>query len=96
MPESTIDRLFTMLEAQARLATKERGALTDAFERQLGGLRLELRIIFIVTSVIVLALSGIGVRLASPAGSVTTTALDAEAATEPAEPAAPLGAYLTP
>ena len=96
MPESPIDRLFTMLEAQARLATKERQGLTDAFERQLGGLRLELRIIFIVTSVIVLALSGIGVRLASPAGSVTTQALGAEAATDPAEPAAPLGAHLTP
>jgi hypothetical protein len=95
MPESTIDRLFAMLEAQARLATKERGALTDAFERQITGLRLELRIIFIVTSVIVLALSGIGVRLASPAGSVTTTALGASAS-EPAEPAAPLGDHLTP
>jgi hypothetical protein len=84
-----------MLEAQARLATKERTALTDAFERQITGLRLELRIIFIVTSVIVLALSGIGVRLASPAGSVTTTALGASA-TEPAEPAAPLGDHLLP
>jgi hypothetical protein len=84
-----------MLEAQARLATKERGALTDAFERQITGLRLELRIIFVVTSVIVLALSGIGVRLASPAGSVTTTALGAESS-EASEPAAPLGAHLTP
>ena len=96
MPESTIDRLFTMLEAQAKLATKERQGLTEAFERQIVGLRFELRVIAIVASVMILALSGIGVRLASPAGSVTTTALGAEAATDPAEPAAPLGAHLTP
>jgi hypothetical protein len=72
MPESTIDRLFTMLEAQAKLATKERQGLTDAFERQIVGLRFELRVIAIVASVMVLALSGVGVRLLAPGLSVQT------------------------
>jgi hypothetical protein len=72
MPESTIDRLFTILEAQAKLATKERQGLTEAFERQITGLRMELRIIAIVASVMILALSGVGVRLLAPGVSVQT------------------------
>lgn len=96
MPDSTIDRLFLMLEAQAKLASKERAELTQAFERQLTGLRWELRGIAITAAILVLALSGIGVRLASPAGSVTTTALGASEPSEPVEPAAPLGDHLTP
>ena len=43
MPDSTIDRLFLMLEAQAKLASKERKELVEAFERQISGLRLEVR-----------------------------------------------------
>jgi len=72
MPDSTIDRLFTMLEAQAKLATKERGELTQAFERQLTGLRWELRGIAVVAAIMILALSGVGVRLLTPGVSVTT------------------------
>jgi len=73
MPDSTIDRLFLMLEAQAKLASAERAELTKAFERQLSGLRWELRGIAITAAVIVLALSGIGVRLKAPGVDVTTS-----------------------
>jgi hypothetical protein len=73
MPDSTIDRLFLMLEAQAKLASAERAELTKAFERQLTGLRWELRGIAITAAVIVLALSGIGVRLKAPGVDVTTS-----------------------
>ena len=85
MPESTIDRLFTMLEAQAKLATKERQGLTEAFERQITGLRMELRIIAIVASVMILALSGVGVRLLAPGVSVTTQPATVSTATPDAE-----------
>jgi len=73
MSDSTIDRLFLMLEAQAKLASAERGELTKAFERQLTGLRWELRGIALTAAVIVLALSGIGVRLKAPGVDVTTS-----------------------
>ena len=73
MPDSTIDRLFLMLEAQAKLASGERSELTKAFERQLTGLRWELRGIALTAAVIVLALSGIGVRIQAPGVDVTTS-----------------------
>ena len=73
MPDSTIDRLFLMLEAQAKLASAERSELTKAFERQLTGLRWELRGIALTAAVIVLALSGIGVRFKAPGVDVTTS-----------------------
>ena len=73
MPDSTIDRLFLMLEAQAKLASGERAELTKAFERQLTGLRWELRGIALTAAVIVLALSGIGVKLRAPGVDVETS-----------------------
>jgi len=73
MPDSTIDRLFLMLEAQAKLASAERSELTRAFERQLTGLRWELRGIALTAAVIVLGLSGIGVKLRAPGVDVTTS-----------------------
>ena len=73
MPDSTIDRLFLMLEAQAKLASAERAQLTSAFERQLTGLRWELRGIALTAAVIVLALSGIGVKLRAPGVDVETS-----------------------
>ena len=73
MPDSTIDRLFLMLEAQSKLASSERSELTKAFERQLTGLRWELRGIALTAAVIVLARSGIGVRLTAPGVDVTTS-----------------------
>jgi|DEB19_MinimDraft_2_1074335.scaffolds.fasta_scaffold39504_1 hypothetical protein len=73
MPDSTIDRLFLMLEAQAKLASAERSELTKAFERQLTGLRWELRGIALTAAVIVLALSGIGVKLRAPGVDVQTS-----------------------
>ena len=73
MPDSTIDRLFLMLEAQAKLASGERSELTKAFERQLTGLRWELRGIALTAAVIVLGLSGIGVRLKAPGVDVATS-----------------------
>jgi hypothetical protein len=73
MPDSTIDRLFLMLEAQAKLASSERAELTKAFERQLTGLRWEIRGIAVMAAVIVLALSGVGVRLKAPGVDVTTS-----------------------
>ena len=73
MPDSTIDRLFLMLEAQAKLASAERSELTKAFERQLTGLRWELRGIALTAAVIVLGLSGIGVKLRAPGVDVQTS-----------------------
>ena len=93
MPDSTIDRLFLMLEAQAKLASAERSELTKAFERQLTGLRWELRGIAITAAVIVLALSGIGVRLKAPGVDVTTSpdqsvvSVDVDGSATPATPA---------
>jgi hypothetical protein len=96
MPDSTIDRLFLMLEAQAKLASKERAELTAAFERQLTGLRWELRGIAVVAAIMILALSGVGVRLLTPGVSVTTTVpTSVEDINSDAEHA-PLGAHLTP
>jgi len=62
-----------MLEAQAKLASAERSELTRAFERQLTGLRWELRGIALTAAVIVLGLSGIGVKLRAPGVDVTTS-----------------------
>ena len=73
MSDSTIDRLFLMLEAQAKLASAERSELTRAFERQLTGLRWELRGIALTAAVIVLGLSGIGVKLRAPGVDVQTS-----------------------
>lgn len=73
MPDSTIDRLFLMLEAQAKLASAERAELTKAFERQLTGLRWELRVIAVTAAVVVLASSGVGVKLGAPGVSVETS-----------------------
>jgi len=73
MSDSTIDRLFLMLEAQAKLASAERAELTKAFERQLTGLRWELRGIALTAAVIVLGLSGIGVKLRAPGVDVQTS-----------------------
>jgi len=73
MPDSTIDRLFLMLEAQSKLASAERAQLTLAFERQLTGLRWELRGIAVTAAIIVLAMSGVGVRLLAPGMSVETS-----------------------
>lgn len=73
MPDSTIDRLFLMLEAQAKLASSERAELTKAFERQLTGLRWEIRGIAVMAAVVVLALSGIGVKLKAPGVDVETS-----------------------
>jgi hypothetical protein len=82
MPDATIDRLFAMLEAQAKLASKERHELTAAFERQLTGLRWELRGIAITAAILVLALSGVGVRLLAPGLSVVTQPASAASATD--------------
>ena len=82
MPDSTIDRLFLMLEAQAKLASKERHELTQAFERQLTGLRWELRGIAITAAILVLALSGVGVRLLAPGMSLVTQPAAAAPATD--------------
>ena len=73
MSDSTIDRLFLMLEAQSKLASAERAELTKAFERQLTGLRWELRGIALTAAVIVLGLSGIGVKLRAPGVDVQTS-----------------------
>jgi hypothetical protein len=89
MPDTTIERLFTMLEAQAKLASKERHELTQAFERQLTGLRWELRGISITAAILILALSGVGVRLLAPGVSVTTT-VPATASVENTEPGGPI------
>ena len=73
MPDSTIDRLFLMLEAQAKLASAERGDLTRAFERQLTGLRWEVRIIAGIVAVVALAMGGTGVRFKAPGVDVETS-----------------------
>lgn len=81
-----------MLEAQAKLASGERAQLTAAFERQLTGLRWEVRIIAGIVAVVALAMGGTGVRFRAPGVDVTTSpdqsvvSVDVNAA--PATPAA--------
>jgi hypothetical protein len=88
MPDSTIDRLFLMLEAQAKLASAERAQLTAAFERQLTGLRWELRGIAVTAAIIVLAMSGVGVKLLAP-GLQVETSTDAQNVSVVVDPATP-------
>jgi hypothetical protein len=73
MPDSTIDRLFIMLEAQAILASKERKELVEAFERQISGLRLEVRGIAVIVAIVALAFGGTAINLKAPGVVVTTT-----------------------
>ena len=73
MPDSTIDRLFLMLEAQAKLASKERKELVEAFERQISGLRLEVRGIAIIVAIVALAFGGTAINLKAPGVTVQTT-----------------------
>lgn len=95
MPDSTIDRLFLMLEAQAKLASAERAQLTAAFERQLTGLRWELRGIAVTAAIIVLAMSGVGVKLLAPGVSVETST-DAQTVSVQIDPATPAEAEPAP
>lgn len=95
MPDSTIDRLFLMLEAQAKLASSERAQLTAAFERQLTGLRWELRGIAVTAAIIVLAMSGVGVKLLAPGVSVETST-DAQTVSVVVDPATPAEAQPAP
>jgi hypothetical protein len=74
MPDSTIDRLFLMLEAQAKLASKERKELVEAFERQIQGLRTEVRTIAAILAIVALAWGGVGVALRVPGVEVVTQA----------------------
>jgi hypothetical protein len=76
MPDSTIDRLFLMLEAQAKLASKERKELVEAFERQIQGLRTEVRTIAAILAIVALAWGGVGVALRVPGVEVVTQAAE--------------------
>lgn len=76
MPDSTIDRLFLMLEAQSKLASKERKELVEAFERQIQGLRTEVRTIAAIIAICALAWGGVGVALRVPGVEVVTTAAE--------------------
>ena len=87
MPDQTIDRLFLMLEAQSKLASKERKELVEAFERQIQGLRTEVRTIAAIIAICALAWGGVGVALRVPGVEVVTTAEAAPVAVEPATPA---------
>jgi len=73
MPDSTIDRLFIMLEAQAILASKERKELVEAFARQISGLRLGVRGIAVIVAIVALAFGGTAINLRAPDVVVTTT-----------------------
>ena len=76
MPDQTIDRLFLMLEAQSKLASKERKELVEAFERQISGLRTEVRTIAAIIAICALAWGGVGVALRVPGVEVITTAAE--------------------
>ena len=73
MPDSTIDRLFIMLEAQAILASKERKELVEAFERQISGLRLEVRGVAVIVAIVALAFGGTAINLKAPGVAIQTT-----------------------
>lgn len=90
MPDSTIDRLFIMLEAQAILASKERKELVDAFERQISGLRLEVRGIAVIVAIVALAFGGTAINLTAPGVTVQTTPDAAVVAVLPVELVAPV------
>lgn len=74
MPDQTVDRLFLMLEAQSKLASKERKELVEAFERQIQGLRNEVRTIAAILAVVALAWGGVGVALRVPGVELLTQA----------------------
>ena len=95
MPDSTIDRLFLMLDAQAKLASGERAELTRAFERQLTGLRWELRVMAVIAAIVMLASSGVGVKLLAPGVSVETSP-DASNVSVNVEPEADIKPIETP
>jgi hypothetical protein len=63
-----------MLEAQAKLASKERKELVEAFERQIQGLRTEVRTIAAILAIVALAWGGVGVALRVPGVEVVTQA----------------------
>lgn len=90
MPDSTIDRLFIMLEAQAILASKERKELVEAFERQISGLRLEVRGIAVIVAIVALAFGGTAINLKVPGVTVQTTPDAAVVAVLPVELVAPV------
>ena len=73
MPDSTIDRLVLMLEAQSKLASRERKELVEAFERQIQGLRTEVRTIAAIIALSALAWGGTGLALRAPGIEVVTT-----------------------
>jgi hypothetical protein len=89
MPDQTIDRLFLMLEAQSKLASKERKELVEAFERQIQGLRTEVRTIAAIIAICALAWGGVGVALKVPGVEVVTTAAETVAVETVAVEAAP-------
>lgn len=73
MSDSTVDRLFLMLEAQAKLASKERHELVEAFERQITGLRFEVRMVAVIVAIVALAYGGTAVHFQAPGINVVTT-----------------------
>lgn len=87
MPDSTIDRLFLMLEAQAKLASRERHELVEAFERQISGLRLEVRMVAVIVAIVALAYGGTAIKLHAPGVSVQTTPDAATVTVSPETPA---------
>ena len=87
MPDSTIDRLFLMLEAQSKLASKERKELVEAFERQIQGLRTEVRTIAGIIALSALAWGGTGLVLRAPGIELVTTPEVVQAVVVEAEPA---------
>ena len=96
MPDSTIDRLFLMLEAQSKLASRERKELVEAFERQISGLRTEVRTIAAIIALSALAWGGTGLVLRAPGIEVVTTPEAVVVAVEPAPVETPADAEPAP
>lgn len=81
MPESTEQLLLALLKRQADQATVERRELRESFERNLTGIRNELRVFGVIVLLGLLALLGVSADVHLPGMAIQTTTGAAESPT---------------
>lgn len=81
MSESVEQLLLSLLKRQSDQATTERRELRESFERNLTGIRNELRVFGVIVLLGLLALLGVSADVQLPGMSVQTTTAAAESPT---------------
>lgn len=81
MPESTELMLLDLLKRQADQATVERRELRESFEKNLTGIRNELRVLGVLVILGLFALLGVGANVHLPGMNIQTTTGAAESPT---------------